>query len=151
MLNQQPTVRRAERRDLDQVASLFDVYRQFYGRTPDVVGARSFLAERFQKGDSVIFVAKSAEVCTGFTQLFPSHSSVSMRRVWILNDLFVVPAYRRTGVASALIGAAVELGRRDGAARLELATASDNAAAQALYESLGWTRDTVFTHYKYPF
>jgi ribosomal protein S18 acetylase RimI-like enzyme len=52
-------------------------------------------------------------------------------------------------VAKELINAAVEFGRRDGAARLDLATAHDNAAAQALYESLGWKRDADFTHYKY--
>jgi hypothetical protein len=48
-----------------------------------------------------------------------------------------------------LVKAAIEVGRRDGAARLELATSIDNAAAEALYESLGWRRDSEFKHFKY--
>lgn len=70
--------------------------------------------ERLQKGDSVILVAEDSEICIGFTQLFPSHSSVSMQRAWILTDLFVVPEYRRWGVGCDLIKAAIEFGRRDG-------------------------------------
>jgi ribosomal protein S18 acetylase RimI-like enzyme len=144
-------VRRAEIHDIDQVVSLFDAYRQSYGQASDVDGARRFLTERFQRGDSVILLAGDSGVCIGFTQLFPSLSSVSMRRVWILNDLFVAPKHRRRGIASRLIQAAVEFACNDSAARLDLATANGNVAAIALYESLGWKRDAEFTHYKYMF
>jgi GNAT superfamily N-acetyltransferase len=142
-------IRRANPSDLDQVVSLFDAYRQFYGRASDVEGARRFLTERFEKNDSVVYAALGNGRCIGFTQLFPSFSSVAMQRVWILNDLFVMPEYRRLGVGAALIDAAIDFGRRDGAVRLDLATATDNAEAQAVYESLRWKRDSAFMHYKY--
>jgi hypothetical protein len=41
-----------------------------------------------QKNDSTIFLAEERGYPLGFTQLYPSFSSVSMKRVWILNDLF---------------------------------------------------------------
>jgi RimJ/RimL family protein N-acetyltransferase len=49
-----------------------------------------------------------------------------------------------------VLEAAAEFGRNVGAARLTLATALDNTAAQALYESSGWQRDRVFCHYTLP-
>ena len=74
----------------------------------------------------------------GFTQLYPAFSSVSASRVWILNDLLVLPEARRMGVARALLSSAAEFARADGALRLELETDHDNASAQALYRAMGW-------------
>lgn len=68
-------------------------------------------------------------------------------RTWLLNDLFVAPAARGGGVGRALLQAAAAQARVRGAASLSLSTALDNAPAQALYESLGWVRDTRFCEY----
>lgn len=54
------------------------------------------------QNDSVIFLA-DMNGPVGFTQLFPSFSSPSMKRLWLLNDLFVMPEARRSGVAKALL------------------------------------------------
>jgi ribosomal protein S18 acetylase RimI-like enzyme len=70
-----------------------------------------------------------------------------MQPIWILNDLFVVPAFRRQGVAKQLMQAAADYGRQTGAVRLELATQISNQSAQALYESQGYIQDTLFYHY----
>lgn len=86
-------------------------------------------------------------VLAGFTQLFPCFSSVSVAPTFILNDLFVSPAQRRGGVGQALLRAAVDFAQAEGAVRLSLATAIDNRPAQALYESLGWIRNTQFHQY----
>jgi GNAT superfamily N-acetyltransferase len=75
----------------------------------------------------------------GFTQLYPAFSSVSAAHVWILNDLLVLPDARRNGVARALLSAAADFARADGALRLELETDHDNVTAQALYRAMGWT------------
>jgi hypothetical protein len=74
---------------LQEVSKLFDRYRVFYKQSSDIEAAKAFLQERFQKHDSIIFVALDNELIVGFTQLYPSFSSVSMKRAWILNDLFV--------------------------------------------------------------
>ena len=76
---------------LDELAVLFDAYRQFYRQAPDISGAKTFLRERLVQGDSVVFVAFLDGKTAGFTQLYPSFSSVLVARVWILNDLFVAP------------------------------------------------------------
>ena len=133
--------------DLDALAPLFDGYRQFYGRAADPVAARQFLLDRFNHGESVIFVARRAGVPVGFTQLYPSFSSVSMARIFILNDLFVTEAGRRNGVASALMSAAAEFATTVGAVRLMLSTAVTNHSAQSLYSAMGWTKDEQFFVY----
>lgn len=133
-------VRRATLQDAGTIAPLFDRYRQFYEQTPDPALAQSFVRERIERDESAIFLAESGHgQALGFTQLFPSFSSVDASRIWVLNDLYVLPEARRRGVARALIEAAAEFGHRTGAARLELETDHDNRTAQALYRHLGWT------------
>jgi len=136
---------------LEALATLFDGYRQFYGEQSDLDGARAFLAERLEREESVLFLAvldhNGLEAPAGLAQLYPSFSSASMRRLWILNDLYVAPEGRRHGVGHALLHSAREHAKRTQAKGLELMTARDNYAAQALYESMGWQRDEVFLSY----
>lgn len=141
-------VRLAHAGDLDTLTDLFDGYRVFYEQKSDPVAARSFLNARMRNGESVVFLAEDeSDRGLGFTQLYPMFSSVRMRPIWVLNDLFVAEFARRTGVAGALMRAAADHAKETGAAGLELATARDNAAAKAVYENLGWTLDTEFDHY----
>jgi GNAT superfamily N-acetyltransferase len=143
-------VKRAAVADLDAVAPLFDAYRQFYGQRSDLAAARAFLDARLRREESVIFLAVDGErgnEALGFTQLYPSFSSVSVRRLWVLNDLFVRPGIRRGGVGRRLLERAREWAIETDAKGLTLATAVSNAAAKALYESCGWRRDDEFEHY----
>ncbi|WP_343293621.1 GNAT family N-acetyltransferase [Vandammella animalimorsus] len=143
------TIRQAVLADLPALAMLFDSYRQFYGQSSDVAGARAFLQARFEHGQSVAFIAHDASgQAFGFTQLYPTFSSISMRRALVLNDLFVTPDARGQGVGRQLLAAAREYGQAIGAAALSLATAQDNTQAQALYEADGWQRDVQFLHYR---
>ena len=141
------SVRRAMLADLDALATLFDRYRQFYRQAPDLAGATAFLRERLERGESVVLLAEHGAEALGFTQLYPSFSSVSMARIFVLNDLFVAESARRHGVGEKLLDAAVQHARDAGAVRLTLSTAIDNVAAQALYESAGWKRDDRFYVY----
>jgi len=143
------TVRQAVLADLSVLAPLFDGYRQFYGRAADVAAAESFLRERFNQGESVIFLAHGAGAAAGFTQLYPSFSSVSLARTFVLNDLFVVPSQRRTGVGSALLRAATDHARVLGAVRVTLNTDIGNTSAQAVYEARGWKRDREYFVYHF--
>jgi ribosomal protein S18 acetylase RimI-like enzyme len=132
---------------LEEVSKLFDQYRVFYKSSSDLEAARKFLQERFHNGDSIIFVVSDNKHMVGFTQLYPSFSSVSMKRIWILNDLFVGESYRKKGVAKSLIRAAENFAQQTGAVRIILATQVSNVAAQSLYESLGYVKDQDFYHY----
>lgn len=139
--------RRAGVQDLPVLAPLFDAYRQFYGQPSDVEGARGFLADRLGRRDSVIFLADHQGKTVGFTQLYASFSSIGMRRVWILNDLFVAPEARRQKVASALLARAEKFAAETKSKGLVLETARDNVTAQAAYDKLGWTRDEGYYRY----
>ena len=70
-----------------------------------------------------------------------------MKRLWILNDLYVVAEARRHGVAKALMERARQLALETSAESLALETAVDNHNAQRLYEQLGWLRDQEFFRY----
>lgn len=143
------TVRQAVVSDLGALAPLFDAYRQFYGRPGDVRAAMKFLSARFDHGESVLFVAHDGDAPVAFAQLYPSFSSVSLARTYVLNDLFVHEQARRKGVASMLMSAAVEFARSLGAVRVSLSTAITNDGAQALYQSAGWKRDEQFLVYHF--
>jgi GNAT superfamily N-acetyltransferase len=144
-----PEVRsvRAELDDLDALVPLFDAYRRFYGQASDLPGARAFLADRFKRGESVIFLAVVDGAIVGFTQLYPSFSSVSIRRLWVLNDLFVTPDARKSGAGRALLERAERWAAETGAKGLTLSTQITNLGAQRLYEACGWTKDDEFLHY----
>ena len=67
---------------------LLDKYRVFYGQRSDKQAAQSFLENRMKNKDSVIFIAFYEGSPAGFTQLYSSFSSVSLKPIFILNDLY---------------------------------------------------------------
>ena len=125
-------VRQAALTDLRELAVLFDRYRQFQGQAADPAAARGFLHARFDHGESVIFVAHQVSTPVGFAQLYPSYSSVSLARVFLLNDLFVLESARRTGVASKLLAAIETHAWSLGAVRITLNVANDNQPGREL-------------------
>ena len=143
-------IARATANDAERIAPLFDAYRQFYKQKSDLTAARAFIAERLQRDESVIFLALNGEDAVGFVQLYPCFSSTAMKRMWILNDLFVTPEARRGGAARALMERARQWAIETKADGLWLETAVDNHPAQRLYESLGWKRDNDYYRYLMP-
>ena len=137
------SISRAGPADLDALAALFDAYRQFYGQPSDAAAARDWLRSRLRVGESMVLVARRGADMVGFVQLYPMFSSVRLARTWILNDLYVLPTNRRSGVARALMDAAADFARADGAAGISLETTRDNAAARALYRAAGWHEDAT--------
>ena len=142
------TIVRAEPKHLEDLVPLFDGYRQFYGQRSTLAAARDFLRERIERDESVIYAAYTgAREAAGFTQLYPSFSSVSLKPLWILNDLFVRSDIRRGGVGRALLERAKQHAVETGAKGLVLNTAVTNKPAQTLYESCGWKQDDEFLQY----
>lgn len=131
---------------LDILMPLFNDYRQFYGQESDIMGARMFLQRRIEKKESVIFLALEEDIGVGFTQLYPTYSSVSMQKFYVLNDLFVSEEHRNKGIGERLLHQAKMFTADFKLKGLALETASDNPAQQ-LYERLGWIKDTDFYHY----
>lgn len=134
--------------ELEKTAELFDMYRQFYEQESDIGKAREFIFQRMTKNESVIFLAEAEDgAAMGFVQLYPSFTSVGMRRMWILNDLFVHAAHRRKGVAEALLERCRQLGTDTEAAGLILETRNSNAPARKLYIKFGFAYDTEHAYY----
>lgn len=135
------SIHRATADDIEAIVPLFDAYRSFYGQPGDGARARDWLRERMARDESVVLFAQRDAQAIGFTQLYPMYSSVRTARTWILNDLFVASFARRSGAASALLSAAAEFARSQGAAGISLETSRDNDAARALYRAAGWHED----------
>lgn len=138
---------RAAPEHLTKIVPLFDAYRVFYKQDSDKEQARSFIQERMDNNESVIFIALQGETPVWFTQLYPSFSSVSLEPLYILNDLYVKPSHRKKGIGEELLNYAKEFCLKKGYKGLSLETASDNQGAQKLYERLEWQKDTGTFHY----
>lgn len=142
------TIKKATSTDIPQLSILFDNYRIFYKQKSDLALAKSFLTERIQNDESVIFYALSNdEKFVGFIQLYPSFSSVSAKRLWILNDLYVQKEARGSGVATKLMNRAKDFAIETNTKGLSLGTQITNTKAQKLYETLGYEKDEEFYHY----
>ena len=140
-------VRRATIQDLNQLAVLFDEYRQFYGVTSDIETSFKFLKQRFENKESVIFVHLKDEVLTGFILLYLGFSSIACGSYYILDDVYVTPSYRRQGAAMQLIDTAILFARHENALRISLETQNNNIESHRLYEKMGFIKDDVFRSY----
>ena len=140
------TIRQATCDDLDQLSFLFTQYRVFYQQSFDPDAAKKFLEERLGREESIIFIAIENEQQAGFTQLYPSFSSVGMKKIWILNDLFVSNGHRQKGIAQSLINHVINYSKETGRGKIVLSTAYDNFNAQKLYEKLGFRRSDFYNY-----
>ena len=125
---------------------LLDKYRVFYDQISDEQAAERFLESRMKNKDSVICLAIYKGSPAGFTQLYPSFSSVSLKPIFILNDLYVIHEFRNKGIGEVLLNYAKEYCKLLEYKGLALETAIDNPA-QKLYERLGWNKNTTTLHY----
>ncbi|EMY62875.1 GNAT family N-acetyltransferase [Leptospira terpstrae] len=142
-------IRQANYKDIAKLSEIFDAYRQFYGQNSNITGAIRFLQDRMEHGQSIIFLAEdsnSGEV-SGFTQLYPVFSSISMQRSYILNDLYVKKEFRKQGIAKLLIAEAKTFTKTNSGKGLELSTSTHNKEARALYAQEGFEQETEFLTY----
>lgn len=143
------SVAQATIHDLNDLVPLFDLYRVFYKQPSNLEGAREFLFHRFDHAESVIFIARADAdgQAVGFAQLYPTFSSISMKRSWVLNDLYVREEHRREGIAEQLLHQVKNFAAETKAKGVALSTAPDNVKAQSLYEKHGFVKDDEFYPY----
>ena len=129
--------RRADPEDVARIAQLLhDFNTEFDEPTP---GPR-FLAERvgrlLEADEMTVLVAGREAQGLAVLRFRPS--------LWrdaldcYLEELYVVPERRGQGLGGALLDAAIELAREQGARDMHLGTAETDLAARALYESRGF-------------
>ncbi|MDV3737017.1 GNAT family N-acetyltransferase [Elizabethkingia anophelis] len=140
-------IRLATLQDLESLTLIFEKYRDFYKKQGDYETAKSFLKERISNNESVIYIAEADGETIGFTQLYPLFSSTRMKKLWLLNDLYVEEEYRQKGISIALIDKAKELCRETGACQLSLETYKTNMVGNNLYPKTDFQLDTEANFY----
>jgi len=139
-------ISRATVSDLAELHGLVEKYRAFY-KQPENDKTRSYLEQRLNNDEAVVFIARLEGKAVGFTLLYPTFSTVSLSNIWLLNDLYVDESARSKGIASQLMDVAEAAAKAAGATRVFLRTANDNLPAQSLYEGRNWVKDEVFRRY----
>ena len=142
-----PKIIKATERDLEPLAELFDRYRIFNNMASDLNAAQNFIQQRLLKQDSIIYIALKNQTLLGFVQIYPSFSSVAMRPIWMINDLYVKTTSRNQGVATNLLEHLTDQAKQLKVFNLQLATSFENSQAQALYVKLGFRLNDGFKHY----
>lgn len=109
-------------------------------RPADAEGYGSFLATQLQEPEVVVLVAQREGEIVGY--VYAGMEPVSWKelreRAGFIHDVVVRETHRRTGVAEALLAAAIERLRTLGAPRVLLWTAVQNEAAQRLFAGMGF-------------
>ena len=137
------TIRRATADDIEEIAKLFDAYRVFFGQGSNLSLAQEFLEDRLSNSEFVIFCAYTSDGRgAAFAQLYPRFSSVSAKRIWILNDLFVLESVRGMGIGTKLLSEIEAFGEESQAKGVLIETTVSNTGAQKLYESKGYQKVT---------
>lgn len=152
-LSMQFQIKKCGLTEVKRAAAIFDRYRVAFGQTSNLPRSVEFISDRLSRNESVIFLAEQSNIESpiGFVQLYPSFASLAARSIWILNDLFVSPEFRRKGIATLLLDHVHAFGRETGALRVTLITEHANHEAQALYESLGYKLDMDYRRYTFKF
>ena len=108
-------------------------------------GYEWFLRSQLNEEDAAVFVAERDGVVSGY--VFAALEPISWKELreacGFIHDIAVEDAGRRSGVATALMEAAIEWLRSRGAPRVVLGTAERNAGAQRLFEKLGFRRTMI--------
>jgi GNAT superfamily N-acetyltransferase len=82
-------------------------------------------------------VAEWESKLVGFALFFPNYSTFLAKPGIYLEDLFVLPEYRRQGIGKALLAYLGKLAVERGAGRLEWSVLDWNESAIAFYQSMG--------------
>ena len=141
-------IRKATKQDLHPLALLFDKYRVFYRKESAIEAAKAFLEDRIELKDAVIYVDELENGdLTGFAQLYPIFSSTRMKRLWLLNDLFVAPKYRGRGISKRLLEQAKILVQETNACGFFLETEKSNTIGNQLYPAVGMSLNEMNNYY----
>jgi GNAT superfamily N-acetyltransferase len=129
--------------ELDHLLPLLRAYCDFYEVAPSddalLEVCRALIADPEREGLQLL--ARVDGEPAGFATVYWSWETLNAGRLGIMNDLYVAPSVRGSGVAEALIRACLDECKSHGAARLAWQTARDNERAQRLYERVGATRE----------
>jgi ribosomal protein S18 acetylase RimI-like enzyme len=135
----EPKIRAAGPEDCAVIGRLLDAFnREYDDPTPGPEKLAERLGDLMADGDTDVLLAGSEP--DGLAVLRFRRSIWTEGLECYLAELYVVPERRGHGLGRALMLAAIELARERGADSMDLNTGEQDAAARALYESLGFSR-----------
>ena len=132
-------IRRAEVADAEDVGRLLHDFNTEYDDFtpgPEAMGTR--IRELLESGDVTVLIGGAGPDGLALLRFRPSLWSESLD--CYLEELYVVPDRRGRGLGQALMEAAMETARAEGAGYMDLGTAETDTAARALYEKMGFSR-----------
>jgi GNAT superfamily N-acetyltransferase len=139
------TIEVASEADLDDLLPLMRAYCDFYRTAPAdealLALARALVSDPEREGLQLIAREEHGRA-VGFATIYWTWSTTDAARIGVMNDLYVVPDARGSGLADALIRACAERCARRGVATMHWQTAPENLRAQAVYERIGATRES---------
>jgi GNAT superfamily N-acetyltransferase len=139
-----PSIAPVTTADLDGLLELMRAYCDFYETSPSDEAlldlSRALIAH--PDGEGVQLIARDERSrAVGFATVFWSWDTTEGARIGIMNDLYVAPEARGSGLAERLIAMCLERCGARGAVRLEWMTAPTNLRAQAVYDRVGAVRE----------
>lgn len=143
------TIRQATIPDLPKIVAMFDSYREYFGQQKDPAAVEQFLFEKFERLESVIYMAQLQDEIIGFAQLYPVFSSLTLQRVWLLNDFFIAEDFRGSGVGTQLFSTVKEFTLLTKSKGIELSVEHTNKKAWTFWEKQGFKMDEEFRYYFY--
>jgi GNAT superfamily N-acetyltransferase len=139
-------ITRVGEEDLEELLPLLRGYCDFYEVSPSdealLAVSRALIADPEREGLQLIArrVGGDDVRAVGFATVYWTWQTLSAARLGVMNDLFVAPEARGSGLADRLIAACRERAAEHGAGELAWQTAKDNLRAQAVYERVGGSR-----------
>lgn len=135
------TIRRAERPDADALLALIVALAEFEKLPSPDAGAQARLIEdgfgARPRYEAYLAFQEGTNTPIGYAFIFETYSTFLARPTLYLEDLFVLPGYRRQGVGGALLKFLIGMAQERGCGRMEWTCLGWNTGAQAVYEKLG--------------
>jgi ribosomal protein S18 acetylase RimI-like enzyme len=129
--------RRAGPEDAEAIGRLLHDFNSEFGEfTPGPGWLARRLGDLLDAGEATVVLAGDGPDGLALMRFRPSLWTETLD--CYLEELYVVPGKRGQGIGRALMEAAMELARAEGASRMDLGTSEDDTAARALYEKLGF-------------
>ncbi len=140
-----PEIRQALASDEADVCTLWRVLLQFYSKeATDELLRHTFRYAVEHPEQILIYLAYIGGRAVGTVSMHLGHYS-TWNDYWYghVEDLIVVPEFRRRGVARRLLKQIEEAARQLELGRVELLVLNDNLPARILYEQFGFTTDSA--------
>ena len=134
-------IRDAIASDTPQIFSLIQALAEYEKLTHQVTGTAEDLQQHLF-GDRIYAEAIVTEIedkIVGFGLFISNYSTFLTKPGIYLEDLFVLPEYRRQGIGKAMLSYLGKLALKRGAGRLEWSVLDWNASAIAFYQKMGAT------------